>query len=167
VPRAPAAPARRLEPHRLPRQLTSEQLVPLGMALVGVVAGYLVVFKGMSWTNVHPGYAVTATLVALAGVFLLERRVLIQTQSASLRFAGFGVLAPLLYYFLKTGALIPLLVLQGMTTYRLGVGSVAPPAIAATALTGLLFGPYGGLIACIGHVWPGIAVLGYFRRGDG
>jgi hypothetical protein len=97
-------------------------------------------------------------------MFALEHRAIVVTPRASLRFAGFGILAPFLWWALHTGALVPLLALQGMTTYRLGVGSVSPPAIAGTMLTGIAFGPFAGLVACLGHVWPGLAVLTAVRR---
>ncbi len=161
---APVRPVRTpLEPLRLPADLTPAQIVPLSAGLAAVVAGYVAIFKGPHWSDSHAILGLAATIVALGAVFALERGVLTLTPKASLRFAGFGILAPFLYYFLHAGALVPLLVLQGLTTYRLGLGSVSPPAIAATFLTGLAFGPFAGLVACMGHVWPGIAVLGAVR----
>jgi hypothetical protein len=155
---APPAP-RALEPIRLPRQLAARHIVPLTIGFAAVVAGYIVVFRGATWGDNHPGATVGISIVALAATFALERHAIIATPQSSLRFAGFGVLAPFLFWFLHVGALVPLAVLQGLTTYRLGIGSISPPAIAATMLTGIAFGPYAGLVACVGHVWPGLMVL--------
>jgi hypothetical protein len=155
---APPAP-RELDPIRLPRQLAPRHVVPLAFGFAAVLAGYVVVFRGEAWGNAHAAASIGIPILALGATFSLERHAILATPQSSLRFAGFGILAPFLFWALHVGALVPLAVLQGLTTYRLGIGSISPPAIAATMLTGIAFGPYAGLVACVGHVWPGLMVL--------
>jgi len=110
---------------------------------------------------------VAVTLVLLASVFTIERRALLLTPQASLRFAGVGIVSPFMVHFAGFGALTPICVLQSLTSWRLGVGSVFPPAVVATVLVTMLYGPIYGMMIAVGHVWPGTAALLLTRRAEG
>ena len=138
----------------------------LGVSLVAL-CGALALFgipTDFSFYHRNPLVAVALTIGALAGAFLIDRRAIERNPRASLRFAGFGVLGPLLWYVIHIGALTPLAALQATTTYRLGVGSVFPPTLAGGLATGLAFGPVSGMLVTVGFAWPGIAMLLVTRR---
>ena len=138
----------------------------LGIALVAAcgVLALAGIPTDFSFYHRRPLLAVTLTVVALGGAFLVDRPAIERNPRASLRFAGFGVLGPLLWYVLHIGALTPLAALQATTTYRLGIGSVFPPALAGGIATGIAFGPVSGMLVTVGFAWPGVAMLLVTRR---
>ncbi len=120
-----------------------------------------------SYYHRNPLIAVALTIGALSGAFLIDRRAVEHNPRASLRFAGFGLLGPVLWYVVHIGALTPLAALQATTTYRLGIGSVFPPALAGGIVTGVAYGPVAGMLVAVGFAWPGVAMLLVTRRAAG
>jgi hypothetical protein len=141
-----------------------------GVALAVITAVGLAAFAGfldrLAFYDERPFVAVALTFSLLAAVYDIERRALAATFRSSARFAGVGLLAPILWWVVPIGAITPIAAMQGYTTYRLGLGSVFPPAFAGSILTGVVFGPTAGLLACAGHVWGGMAAL-LLTRGRG
>src|SRR5262249_26158192 len=101
----------------------------------------------------------------LGAIFSIERRALIQTRRSSIRFAGVGVLAPLFWWVVPLGAMTPIGVMQGYTTYRLGLGSVVGPALGGAILTRSVFGGTPGLLAATESGFGGVAALLFTREG--
>ena len=136
-------------PGRLPAQLTPVQVA--GVSLVALCGALALsgIPSDFSFYHRNPLVAVAITIGALSGAFLLERRAIERNPRASLRFAGFGILGPVLWYVIHIGALTPLAALQATTTYRLGIGSVFPPALAGGVAAGLAFGPVSGMLVTV------------------
>ena len=133
------------------------------IAITGVAA-FAGFFDGFDFYDANPLVAVAMTFVLLGAVFAIERRAIAATTRASFRFAGAGVVVPVLWWVVPYAAMTPIGVMQGYSTYRLGVGSVFGPAFVGAILTGTIFGPTAGLLACTGSVFGGMAAL-MFTRG--
>jgi hypothetical protein len=169
-PRPPVRPTGpvRAAPAAAPARLAARP-TPLEIAGIALVAGCgVLALSGIptdfSFYHRHPLVAVALTVIALGGAFLVDRHAVERNPRASLRFAGFGILGPVLWYVIHIGALTPLAALQATTTYRLGIGSVFPPALAGGIATGIAFGPVSGMLVTVGFAWPGVAMLLVTRR---
>ena len=75
------------------------------------------------------------------------------------------MLAPLFWWIVPLGAMTPIGVMQGYTTYRLGLGSIFGPAFVGALLTGFIFGPTAGLLAATASGFGGVAALLFTREG--
>ena len=170
----PATPvARAPEPARLSWTLSVEQRAAVIVAGVAAVAAYAGLPR-FTFYKEHIVVAQALTLVLLAAAFVIDRRFILLTPRASLRFAGFGVLAPILWYFLPFGAGLPIAALAGMTVYRLGIGSLFAPALLGTVLTGISQsvvhgaepgqGVVAGMLVAVAFVLPGMGALLMTRR---
>ncbi len=99
----------------------------------------------------------------LGATFSIERRAITATTRASFRFAGAGLVVPVLWWVVPYAAMTPIGAMQGYSTYRLGVGSVFGPAFVGAILTGTIFSPTAGLMSCTGSVFGGMAALLFTR----
>ncbi len=156
------APAAQL---RLGMTLTRRQGAALAVITVAGLAAFAGFLDRLEFYDDQPLVAVALTFAMLGAVFDIERRALSRTSRASVRFAGVGLIAPILWWVVPVAAITPIASMQGFTTYRLGIGSISPPAFAGSLLTGIVFGPTAGLLACAGHVWGGMAALLLTRKG--
>jgi hypothetical protein len=142
-------------PYRPARRDLVLAAIVAACGLVGL-AGYLDRF---AFLKDHPVLPLALALVGLAALFAFEHEVVVRYPRASLRFAGVGVIAPALFALLGAGAPGPICAVQAATAWRLGRGSVFPPAACGTALTGALFGPTAGLLAFAGFGLAGVGAL--------
>jgi hypothetical protein len=174
---APAPPvAVQAEPVRLPWTMTTPQRAAVAIAGLGAIAAYAGL-PHFTYYKDNPQAALAITFAVLGAAFVIDRRFIMLTPRASVRFAGFGVLAPLLWYFLPFGAGAPIAALAGMTVYRLGIGSVFAPALVGTMLTGISQsvvtgtqrgqGPVAGMLVAVAFVLPGMGALLMTRRQPG
>jgi hypothetical protein len=168
---ARATPSRERAPvERLPWSLTRRHK----LALIGIFLTGLASFVGLAdGYDMLEEFALVPGALAIGGLlcgYALERDVLERDRGRALRFAGFGLLAPLAVGLVGYAALTPISVLMGLTAYRLGVGSVTPPAAVAALGTLLVV---GGLesdpdslnpaivayLVSAAALWPGAGVL--------
>jgi len=159
-----------LPPVRLPWTLTRlHKLALVGIFLTGI-GSFAGLADGFDTLEEYPFLPGALTIAGLAFGFVLERDVLRARGRRALRFAGFGVLAPVAVAFVGYAALTPISVLIGLTAYRLGVGSVTPPAAVAAFGTFLVLGAMErdvdalnpAIIAYLvsaAALWPGAGVL--------
>ncbi len=132
------------------------------MAGVTAFAGFV---DGFDFYDANPLIAVVLTFVLLGALFAIERAAILATTRASFRFAGAGLVVPVLWWVVPYAAMTPIAAMQGYTTYRLGVGSVFGPAFVGAILTGSVFGPTAGLLSCTASVFGGTAALLFTRTG--
>ena len=168
--KAPAPPPVKTaaEPVRLPWTLTPVLKAAVGTAGAAAAAAYAGL-PHFTFYKDHPAVTLVITLALLGSAFVIDRRFLVLAPRASLRFAGFGVLAPILWYFLPFGAGLPIAALAGTTVYRLGVGSLLAPALAGVMLTGISQsvvhgavrgqGVVAGMLVAVAFVLPGMGAL--------
>lgn len=149
---------------RLPRHLARRDSIAVAAVGITGVAAFADVVQGFDFYESNGVIAVAMTFIILGAIFSLERRALSRTRS-SIRFAGVGVLTPLFWWIVPLGAMTPIGVMQGYTTYRLGLGSVFGPAFVGAILTGSIFGPTAGLLAATASGFGGVAALLFTREG--
>jgi hypothetical protein len=150
---------------RLPRHLSRRDSIAVAVVAVTGIAAFADVVEGFDFYEANPFVAVVMTFIILGAIFAIERRALMQTARSSIRFAGVGVVAPLMWWIVPLGAMTPIGVMQGYTTYRLGLGSVFGPAFVGAILTGSIFGATPGLMAATASGFGGIAALMFTREG--
>ncbi len=168
---ARAAPSRERAPvERLPWTLTRRhKLALIGIFLTGLPSfvGLADGYDSLEEYSFLPG---ALTLAGLLFGYVLERDVLDRMRGRALRFAGFGLLAPLAVAFVGYAALTPISVLIGLAAYRLGVGAVTPPAAVAALGTLLVVGAMEAdpdalnpaivsYLVSAAALWPGAGVL--------
>jgi len=151
---------------RLPRQLSRRDTIAVAVVGVTGVAAFADVVEGFDFYEANPLVAVVMTFLILGAIFAIEQRALRRTMRSSIRFAGVGVIAPLMWWIVPLGAMTPIGVMQGYTTYRLGLGSVFGPAFVGALLTGSIFGATAGLMAATASGFGGIAALLFTREGS-
>jgi hypothetical protein len=108
----------------------------LGIFLCGVPS-FIGLADGFDTLEEYPFLPGALTVAMLFFGYLLEREVIQARGTRVLRFAGFGILAPVAVALVGWAALTPVSVLMGLTAYRLGVGAMTPPA--AVAALGTFF----------------------------
>jgi hypothetical protein len=148
---------------RLPHRLVARDTIAVAAIGITGIAGFAGVIDGFDFYERNPILPLLMTLIVLAAVFSIERRAISRTIRSSVRFAGVGVLAPLFWWIVPLGAMTPIGVMQGYTTYRLGLGSIFGPCFVGTILTGSIFGPIEGLMVAIAGSFGGIAALLFTR----
>ncbi len=99
-------------------------MVGIFLTGVGSFLGLIDRFDDVRRLPVLPG---VLTVACLAFGWLLEKDAIERRGDRVLRFAGFGVLAPVASARLGFAALTPISVLFGLTVYRLGLGAMTPP----------------------------------------
>jgi hypothetical protein len=149
---------------RLPRHLSTRDTIAVAVVGVTGVAAFADVVDGFDFYKANPIVAVAMTFIILGAIFSIERRALMQTTRSSIRFAGVGVLTPLFWWVVPLGAMTPIGVMQGYTTYRLGLGSIFGPAFVGAILTGVIFDPIAGLMAATASGFGGVAALLFTRE---
>ena len=163
-PRASAfAPPAREQAIRLPHRLATRDTIAVAAIGITGVAGFADVVEGFDFYRRNPLLPLLMTLIILGAVFSIERRAISRTIRSSIRFAGVGVLAPVMWWIVPLGAMTPIGVMQGYTTYRLGLGSMFGPVFVGTILTGSIFGPLEGLMVAIAGSFGGVAALLFTR----
>jgi hypothetical protein len=120
---------------------------------------------GFEFYHANPLVAVALTFILLGAMFSIERRAIVATTRASFRFAGAGLVVPVLWWVVPYAAMTPIGAMQGYSTYRLGVGSVFGPAFVGAILTGTVFSPTAGLMTATASVFGGMAGLLLTRTG--
>ncbi len=163
-PRASAfAPPAREQAIRLPHRLAPRDTIAVAAIGITGVAGFADVVEGFDFYRRNPFLPLLMTLIILGAVFSIEHRAISRTLRSSVRFAGVGVLAPVMWWIVPLGAMTPIGVMQGYTTYRLGLGSMFGPVFVGTILTGSIFGPLEGLMVAIAGSFGGVAALLFTR----
>jgi hypothetical protein len=149
---------------RLPRRPSQRDTIAIAVVGVTGIAAFADVVQGFDFYEANPFAPIAMTFIILGAIFSIERRALTRTRRASLRFAGVGVLSPVMWWIVPLGAMTPIGVMQGYTTFRLGIGSVFGPSFVGSLLTGAIFGPTAGLLAATAHGFGGIAALLFTRE---
>lgn len=135
-------------------------MIAIAVTGLSAFAGFV---DGFDWYDANPLVALALTFLLLGAIFAIERRALTATSRASLRFAGAGLVVPLLWWAVPFAAMTPIAAMSGYTSYRLGVGSVFPPAFVGAILTGSFFGATAGMLAATASVFGGTAALLFTR----
>ena len=149
---------------RLPRRPAQRDVIALAaLGVTGIVA-FADVVEGFDFYEANAVVPIVMTFIILGAIFSIERRALARTTRSSLRFAGVGILSPLFWWIVPLGAMTPIGVMQGYTTYRLGVGSVFGPSFVGSLVTGAIFGPTAGLMVATAHGFGGAAALLFTRE---
>jgi len=168
----PPPPPQVIPPDRLPWTLTRRQKIAVvGIFLTGV-GSFIGLVDRFETFDDYPFLPGLLTVACLAFSWLLEKEAIERRGSRVLRFAGFGVLAPVAVSLVGFAALTPISVLFGLTVYRLGLGSMTPPAVVAVLGTFLVVGMAGdagqadatsptvfAYIVATACIWPGTGVL--------
>jgi hypothetical protein len=149
---------------RLPRHLSRHDTVAVAAVGITGLAAFADVVQGFDFYESNAIIAIAMMFIILGAIYSLERRALRRSR-ASIRFAGVGVLTPLFWWVVPLGAMTPIGVMQGYTTYRLGLGSIFGPAFVGALLTGFIFGPTAGLLAATASGFGGVAALLFTREG--
>ena len=174
--RRPAAPTppppRELKPDRLPWTLTTRQKVAVAGIFLTGVGSFLGLIDRFETFDDYPFLPGLLTVAVLVFGWLLEKEAIERRGFRVFRFAGFGVLAPVAISLVGFAALTPISVLFGLTVYRLGLGSMTPPAVVAVLGTFLVAGAAGdagqadatsptvfAYLVAAACVWPGTGVL--------
>jgi hypothetical protein len=150
---------------RLSRPLRAQDSIAVAVIAVTGLVAFAGFFDAFDFYDANPLVAIALTFVLLGAIFSIERKAITATTRASFRFAGAGVVVPLMWWVVPYAAMTPIGVMQGYSTYRLGVGSVFGPAFVGAILTGTVFGPTAGLMACTASVFGGTAALLFTRVG--
>lgn len=163
-PARPGAVPRAVSGARLPLRLTSRQLASVVAIAVFGTPAFSAFFDSGDWLDQHRVVVFAGIVVPVFAMFALEQQAILRRPQASLRFAGSGVLAPVLWWFLNLGSVTPIGVVAGLGSWYLGLGSVVPPAIVATLTTSALHGPVEAYVALTAWLWCGLAALLLSRR---
>jgi len=170
--RTPPPPPREVKPDRLPWTLTTRQKVAVvGIFLTGA-GSFLGLIDRFETFDDYPFLPGLLTVAVLVFGWLLEKDAIERRGFRVFHFAGFGVLAPVAISLVGFAALTPISVLFGLTVYRLGLGSMTPPAVVAVLGTFLVAGAAGAAgqadatsptvfayLVAAACVWPGTGVL--------
>jgi hypothetical protein len=146
---------------RLPWTLgRGQKLAIVGVFLTGILS-FVSIFGGIEAYDDYPYLPGALTVASLACGYALERDVIERRGRAILRYAGFGILAPVaIMAGVGVAVLTPLSVLSGLSAYRLGVGAVTAPTAVATIGTLAVTGNAGfAYLVCTAALWPGVGVL--------
>jgi hypothetical protein len=165
APPSPAQPAPPPKAARLGRPLRPTESIAVSVIAVTGLVAFAGFFDAFDFYDANPLIAIALTFILLGAVFSIERRAIAATTRASVRFAGAGVVVPVLWWLVPYAAMTPIGAMQGYSTYRLGVGSVFGPAFVGAILTGTIFNPTAGLMSCTASVFGGTAALLFTRTG--
>ena len=166
------APPRELTPDRLPWTLTTRQKIAVVGIFVTGAGSFLGLIDRFATFDDYPFVPGVLTVACLAFGWLLEKDAIERRGFRVLRFAGFGVLAPVAISLVGFAALTPISVLFGLTVYRLGLGAMTPPAVVAVLGTFMVAAAAGNAgqadatsptvfayLVAAACVWPGTGVL--------